>query len=266
VAGTVTDTSTGAGIADVSVAAYAADGSYLASATTAANGGYTIRGLNTGSIYLRTTNSQGTSTSSTTTSRVRAEAARSPREKRFLSRSAWRPRASTSASRAGRHSRNHHRYRRWRRTERRDRFHLHAGRIYAGLGYSGPTGAYTAGGLLAGTYYAKTANALGYIDELFDNQQCAAQSCALTGGTPISVTVGQTTTGINFGLARGGTITGKVTDASTTVGVSGVYVYVYTLANVFTGFSQTSAGGSYTIAGCRPGPITANVKRRRVPR
>ena len=53
-------------------------------------------------------------------------------------------------------------------------------------------------GMPTGTYFARTANSREFMDKLFNNINCVF--CNPTTGTPISVTTGQTTAGINFSL------------------------------------------------------------------
>src|SRR5436190_22648074 len=73
---------------------------------------------------------------------------------------------------------------------------------------------YSSSGLPAGTYFARTFNSLGFVDQLYNGITCI--SCfPVTTGTPISVTVGSTTGNINFALAVGGRISGTVTNATT---------------------------------------------------
>ena len=67
------------------------------------------------------------------------------------------------------------------------------------------SGVYATTGLPAGTYYVRTSNGLGCVDELYDNLLCPGGACAVTKGTGVSVTAWATTSGINFGLARPGT-------------------------------------------------------------
>jgi hypothetical protein len=89
------------------------------------------------------------------------------------------------------------------------------------------SGVYTTPADLAtGTYYAVTSNSLGYLDELYDNINCLAFSCDVTSGTPIAVTDGATTTGINFALAPGGRISGTVIDAATSAPIANVFVQI----------------------------------------
>ena len=71
------------------------------------------------------------------------------------------------------------------------------------------SGVYTTTGLAAGTYYIQTSNGLGYIDEVYNNLLCNGGSCpSVTTGTGVSVTQGAATSGIDFSLAVGGSITG----------------------------------------------------------
>src|SRR6185503_967721 len=71
----------------------------------------------------------------------------------------------------------------------------------------------TSPGLPAGTYFARTSNWLGYVNELYNDITCLG--CDATNGAPIAITTGATAGGINFALAMGGRIAGTVTDAAT---------------------------------------------------
>jgi hypothetical protein len=114
-------------------------------------------------------------------------------------------------------------------------------------GYTNSSGVFTTySGLPSGTYYALTWNSQGYIDELYNNIPCPAGSCTMTSGTAISVTAGATTTGINFGLARGGRISGTVTDAFTALPLVGVSVYVYSASGNQVTSGYTDSSGVYT--------------------
>src|SRR5207249_4426597 len=104
------------------------------------------------------------------------------------------------------------------------------------------SGNYTTAAVLpTGTYYARTSNSLGYIDELYNDITCFG--CHATTGTPIPVTAGSTTSNINFGLVAGGRVSGRVTAAATGAALSGVSVRVYQSgANPLT-FVFTDASG-----------------------
>lgn len=81
---------------------------------------------------------------------------------------------------------------------------------------------YTIDGLPTGTYYVKAASAAqgigrvqnpsgDFIDKLYNGVTCVAQDCLPTSGTPVGVTAGANTTGINFALDLGGVVSGSVT-------------------------------------------------------
>ena len=69
-----------------------------------------------------------------------------------------------------------------------------------------------------GTYYAYTSGVpVGYARELFNNLPCNSY-CDSYSGTPIAVTDGAVTSGVNFALARTGSISGTVTDLTSGTG------------------------------------------------
>src|SRR5207249_3191991 len=118
-------------------------------------------------------------------------------------------------------------------------------------------GRYTGVGLATGSYFARTfvANPLNYVDELFDNIQCAP-SCTITSGTAIAVVAGGTTTA-NFPLSAAGSIAGTVTDAATTAGLGNVTVQVYNSTGTFVRGTVTTGTGSYSVGGLVTGTYYA---------
>jgi hypothetical protein len=119
-------------------------------------------------------------------------------------------------------------------------------------------GTYTIRGLPTGTYYARTfvPTNLNYIDELFDNSPCVP-SCTVTNGTPIAVTAGATHTGVSFGLSPGATLSGTVTNASTAAPIANVTVQVFNTSNVQVRSAVTAANGTYTVTGLATGTYYA---------
>ena len=117
-------------------------------------------------------------------------------------------------------------------------------------------GSYTTLGLLSGTYFIKTSNSAGYIDEIYDNVVCVACSNATTAstGTPVAVVSGATTTGINIGLDRGSRVTGTISDATTGLPISGVFAQVVNSAGTQVTSGTTNSSGMFTSsAGLQPG-------------
>jgi hypothetical protein len=118
-------------------------------------------------------------------------------------------------------------------------------------------GTFTAAGLSAGSYYLRTfaPGGTNYVDVLYNSIYCL--SCSVTTGTPVVVTAGGVTANINFALTQGGTITGRIADAGTNANLASVQVTVYSpsgtsVKNVFSG-----ADGIYTAAGLPPGTYYA---------
>jgi len=74
-------------------------------------------------------------------------------------------------------------------------------------GYTEPDGTYTIGGLATGDY-TLFADAFQFAGECYNN----VADCSLA--TPVNVSPGLTTSGINFTLGTGGTISGTVTDGN----------------------------------------------------
>src|SRR4029079_6852281 len=75
-------------------------------------------------------------------------------------------------------------------------------------------GNFITSGLASGTYYVATRNSPGLAHYAWNGLLCADFFCNETFGTPISVTVPVTTTGIDFVLPPGQTISGTVTAAA----------------------------------------------------
>jgi hypothetical protein len=127
-------------------------------------------------------------------------------------------------------------------------------------GTTDATGAYALTGLPSGTYYVRTQNALGFVDESYDDFPCVHSSSCFTQGTAVTVTAGATTSGTNFALAPGGSISGMVTDALTSAPLRGVRVEVYFRvgnASVRVATTSTDTAGMYSVAGLGAGTYFA---------
>lgn len=73
-------------------------------------------------------------------------------------------------------------------------------------------GDYSASGLPTGSYMVRTST-FAYADELYDDLPCDP-TCTMTAGTPVPVSAGSTSEGIDFALRRKGSIRGTVRRAS----------------------------------------------------
>ena len=114
-------------------------------------------------------------------------------------------------------------------------------------GYTDYSGNYTVRELLTGSYFVKTSNSMGYIDEYYDN--VISSSAATT----VSVAVGSDTPNINFNLTMKGSISGRVTKESDGTGIQGVSVRVYDSSWNQVSSSSTDYSGNYTVLGLLPG-------------
>lgn len=124
---------------------------------------------------------------------------------------------------------------------------------YAGFGFLDENGAYRVSGLPAGFYYIRTST-YAYLDELYDNVACPGSGCELAGGTPVAVNLGQETSGINFDLDLGATITGKVwAPKGPGVGEYDVEVDIVNSQGEYVGWSYIDDSGNYSVPGLPTG-------------
>jgi protocatechuate 3,4-dioxygenase beta subunit len=118
--------------------------------------------------------------------------------------------------------------------------------------YTGPSGSYSATGLGAGTYFATTSNYAGFIDELYDDIPCPGGptgGCIPVTGTPIVVSSGQVSGGIDFALTLGGVISGRVREGGTGVALPSLRVEIRDAAGAYVGSRYTDVAGRYTMGG-----------------
>ncbi len=118
---------------------------------------------------------------------------------------------------------------------------------FAAYGYTSPDGSYTTSPnapVPTGTYFARTNNFSGYVNQVYDNIAC--QNCDPTTGTPIPVVGGAVTPGINFALHTAGLISGQMIDGNG-AGVQG-YVQVVDsgLASLFN--ASPDGNGNWTTS------------------
>ncbi len=93
-----------------------------------------------------------------------------------------------------------------------------------------------------------------YLGEWYDNAPTPEQA------TPINLSQGETQSGVDFGLAPGAIIEGRVTDDSTGNGIENIYIYVYSydasqggVQRDYSWWEDTDANGDYQVMGLPAG-------------
>jgi len=94
----------------------------------------------------------------------------------------------------------------------------------------------------------------GYADQCWDGATWDGVPGDLTGGTPVAVTGGSTTPGVDASLVAGGAVTGAVTDTSSDP-LDGVDVEVLDAGGSELGSATTAADGTYTVDGLAAGHV-----------
>ncbi len=127
-----------------------------------------------------------------------------------------------------------------------------AGGGLAGVQFTDANGFFAFSGLHTGSYFVAT-DFNGYLDVLYNGMPCPID-CDPTFGTPIAVTFGSTTSGIDITLGTGGAVTGTVTDAVTGLPLANQYsVKLYDAGGNLLDSEGTDATGSYRFAGLPDG-------------
>jgi 5-hydroxyisourate hydrolase-like protein (transthyretin family) len=127
---------------------------------------------------------------------------------------------------------------------------------------SDDSGVWRAEGLAAGTCFA-TAQGPGHVGGLYDGLPCGQdpdRGCDPTTGTPIVVTTGTTTAGVDFELPPLGAISGVVTDAATGEPLAGVVVEIFETYRSSVAQGVTDASGLYLADRIPAGDYFAKTK------
>ena len=149
-----------------------------------------------------------------------------------------------------------------------------AARLYTAagrdLGFSseGYTSGFGFGFLPAGTYFVRSVNTLGYIDERYDNQPCVPASVCdvgITGGTPVVIGASEVVGPINLALAPGGRISGVIRNATTSATVAAVTVQVFDAAGQFISDAVSDSAGAYLTRAGLPSGTSPSCERSAQP-
>jgi hypothetical protein len=132
--------------------------------------------------------------------------------------------------------------------------YVHAVDQYLQQNYDAVTqgdGSYAIRGLQTDSYHVFTSSPL-HFDELYDGLPCEPD-CDWTAGTPVAVTLGATTTGIDFDLVRLGSLSGTVTELGSGMTISDAPVDVFDGQGNYVGHDSTNPGGAFLVDGLLPG-------------
>jgi len=116
----------------------------------------------------------------------------------------------------------------------------------AGTAISDSAGHYRVGGLPPGAYYARTSNALGYVNQLL-GETGPCFGCDTRDGVPVWIADGDAVGGIDFALRRGGGVSGTVTDAATGSPLGRVTIVFFTQAMKTAATAITGVDGRYSL-------------------
>ncbi|MCP4660676.1 MAG: hypothetical protein GY856_35190 [bacterium] len=133
---------------------------------------------------------------------------------------------------------------------------------FVAYGLTDPSGDFSVGGLLTGTYFA-TAEDTDFLVELYDDLFCPGGGlfgCDPTTGTPIAVTVNEAAPGIDFALVRLGVISGTVTVAATGEPLSYVFVEIWDDEGIRVRHGYTDFSGDYAVPGLAAGTYFATTR------
>ena len=105
-------------------------------------------------------------------------------------------------------------------------------------------------GLPSGTYYVRTLNAPGFVDQEYLNTTCMGgmtylDNAGCTPATPVTVVAPNGTGPVNFTLDPGGAITGTVRAAESLTPIAGVSVNIYTSTGRWVDSVRTNSSGVY---------------------
>jgi 5-hydroxyisourate hydrolase-like protein (transthyretin family) len=253
VTGTVTDASTNAGIGGVEVDVYDTTGGFAGSATTAANGAYTVTGLDAGTYYVEfvpagtyvpqwyngrsgaSTADPVTVAANTTTTGINAKLATGGRITGTVTdASTGKPLQDAAVD------------------------ILTARGNVVRQAMTAADGTYTAAGLPTGAYFVEFVSVSDPTTFALLNYAYQFYSGAATfaGATAVSVTNGSTTSNINAAMAAGGQIAGTATDASTGKGIAGADVIVRNANGSEVADVVTASDGTYKAIGLPTGNYT----------
>jgi hypothetical protein len=120
----------------------------------------------------------------------------------------------------------------------------------AGWADADATGHYVGGGLEGGVYFVVSDAYGGYRNEVYDDVPCTGTGsgdCEPLSGTPVPVSLGDVTPGIDFALDRLGALAGQVVDELSATAIPNVRERAWTASGQFAGDGWTNPLGIYVV-------------------
>jgi len=120
---------------------------------------------------------------------------------------------------------------------------------------TGADGSYLVSGLAEGSYMVEAVGVSGsdFAGQVYDGITCR-NACSIIDATPVPVTAGATTSGIDFEIQARGVLEGTVTDSTTGLPIEDAFVEViFEDSNFTAGTANTDATGAFRMTGFRPG-------------
>lgn len=114
-------------------------------------------------------------------------------------------------------------------------------------------GRYTIGKLAAGSYYLLTSNSLGFLNAAYLDVPLTGTEWPPAGARPVPVALGSETGGIDFRLAPGGSVSGRVTRQVDGVGLPGITLGLYNCYWQPIQETATDPGGAFHFRGLPAG-------------
>jgi Carboxypeptidase regulatory-like domain len=117
------------------------------------------------------------------------------------------------------------------------------------------SGNYRSDALTDGIFYLRSHNDQGFVDEVHSDRTCSGY-CDVLNGNPVIIASAVTPAAVDFVLAPGGSIAGRVSSSAGGAGGAGIplaTVTVFDIHGVLAASTMTSANGNYLLSGLKPG-------------
>lgn len=115
-----------------------------------------------------------------------------------------------------------------------------------------PSGNYELPNVANGNFFVRTQNALGFVNEVYNNRPCGGY-CDLLNGNAVTIAGGVPVGLVDFSLDAGGSISGRLTNASSAAGIALAEVQAIDVNGLIASRTNTNASGNYTLGGLQPG-------------